>query len=220
MLPDGENVAMEGFLDEAGNACVVLTPACYAVPGNIVLSIYTISAEETLCIYSCSGIVISTMGRKGNAEEPDKPIIEAYTDPAIAEIRQQIADLAAQAAALQAAVAAIPAKQGSGANAVTFGLDTAANGTQSAAFGKGTVANKRSSVVFGEYNVEDTSNPVTKNGYVMIVGNGSASKRSNALTLSWDGTMTIGGALIIGKGLPWEAQLTPQKLQKLLALLE
>lgn len=214
MLPDGENVAVEGGLDVSGNACVVLTPACYAVPGKVVLSIYTVSGEETVCVYSCTGFVIPTLGRKGNAEEPAAPIVEAYTDPAIAEIRQQIA-------ALQAAVDAIPVRQGSGEDAVTAGLDTVASGTQSAAFGKGTIATQRSNFVVGEYNVEDTTAPNVRNGSVFVVGNGTESKRSNAFAVYYSGSAEIGGALTIGTAFPgMSVQLTPQKLKALLALLD
>lgn len=210
---DRRDVAVEGSLDSAGNACVVLTPACYAAPGRFLLSVYAANDDETVCVYACRGMILPTLGHKGDAEG-ENPIIEAYTDPAIAEIRQQLA-------ALQTAIDAIPVRAGAGEDTVVFGLNTAATGTQSTAIGKETVATKRSSFVIGEYNVIDPSDPVKRTGYVFIVGNGTAeAKRSNALALTFDGTLAVGGALTLGKGMPWEVQLTPQKLSQLLALLE
>lgn len=109
-------------------------------------------------------------------------------------------------------------------NSVAFGLDTEANGPQCAAFGKGTIATKRSSLVIGEYNVEDTTNPNYKTGFLMIAGNGTVLNgtvnRSNAMTLGWTGTMTLSGGLILGHGTAQQASLSPVDLKKLLALIE
>lgn len=262
MLSDGKNVAVEGWIDADGKACAVLTPACYAVPGRYQWSLFAVSDVETICVYSCRGIISPTLGRKGAAAEPTEPIVEAYTDPAIAELREQIAALQEAVAAIQhspfragdvdgtavlgdencvanaaysmalgqdcwataqGTLAVGSEAEANSSNSVAFGLDTEANGPQCAAFGKGTIATKRSSLVIGEYNVEDTTNPTYKTGYLMIAGNGTVLNgtvnRSNAMTLGWTGTMTLSGGLILGHGTAHQATLSPVDLQKLLAQL-
>lgn len=262
MLSDGQNVAVEGWIDADGKACAVLTPACYAVPGRYQWSLFAVSDVETICVYSCRGIISPTLGRKGAAAEPTEPIVEAYTDPAIAELREQIAALQEAVAAIQPSpfragdvegtavlgdencvanaaysmalgqdcwataqgtLAVGSEAEANSSNSVAFGLDTEANGPQCAAFGKGTIATKRSSLVIGEYNVEDTTNPTSKTGFLMIAGNGTVLngtiKRSNAMTLGWTGTMTLSGGLILGHGTAHQATLSPVDLQKLLALI-
>ena len=74
---DGQNVAPGGTVT-GGSASVVLTPACYAVPGGFSLYIYLVGVSETVCIYACAGQVIATVGANGTAGEVPEPIIESY----------------------------------------------------------------------------------------------------------------------------------------------
>lgn len=74
------------------------------------------------------------------------------------------------------------------------GIGSAASGSFSHAEGTRTIANGFSQHAFGKYNIEDNANT-----YVEIVGNGtSASARSNARTLDWNGNEWIAGALSVG----------------------
>ena len=75
---DHQNVAVGGSVSSQGEACVVLTPACYAVPGYYKLFIYVVSNEETVCVYACTGPVQATVGANGSAGEIPEPIIESY----------------------------------------------------------------------------------------------------------------------------------------------
>ena len=74
---DGQEVAPGGTVTD-GAAQVVLTPACYAVPGNFKFFIYVVSESETVCVYACAGNVQATVGRNGQAADPSDPIIESY----------------------------------------------------------------------------------------------------------------------------------------------
>ena len=88
-----------------------------------------------------------------------------------------------------------------GAYSHAEGQLTSASGTFSHAEGNETTANHRAQHVFGEHNVIDNSaNAATARGnYVEIVGNGtSASARSNARTLDWNGNETLAGKLTVG----------------------
>ena len=90
------------------------------------------------------------------------------------------------------------------------GRNTTASGGYSHAEGYYTIANHRAQHVFGEYNIADASTePANIRGnYVEIIGNGtgiSASSRSNARTLDWDGNEWLAGGLtteedILAKG--------------------
>lgn len=230
LRPDGRDVSVDGWTED-GSACVVLTAGCYAVSGDFRLNIFASAGGETRCLYACTGRVEPTAGANGGAGDAG-PIIEHYPDQAIVELREEIA-------ALREAVAGIPIRKGdaegsavlgdatcvaNGSNAVAIGLGAKANGPQCAAFGKGTIATKRSSLVIGEYNVEDTTNPNYKTGFLMIAGNGTVLNgtvnRSNAMTLGWTGTMTLSGGLILGYGTAHQATLSPVDLKKLLALIE
>ena len=75
---DHQNVAVGGSVSSQGEACVVLTPACYAVPGYYKLFIYVVSNQETVCVYACTGPVQATVGANGSAGEIPEPIIESY----------------------------------------------------------------------------------------------------------------------------------------------
>ena len=73
------------------------------------------------------------------------------------------------------------------------GQDTLASGIRSHAEGYGTIAKSSNQHVQGKYNIEDTSSL-----YAHIVGNGSASDRSNAYTLDWDGNAWFAGNIYLG----------------------
>lgn len=83
---------------------------------------------------------------------------------------------------------------GTGDNSHAEGNTTVSFGNQSHAEGLGTVANSRSQHVVGEYNVAEAQNKTGRGSFAEVVGNGSsASARSNARTLAWDGTETLAG---------------------------
>lgn len=79
--------------------------------------------------------------------------------------------------------------------ASAFGLNSLASGESSFAHGEGTVAQGRCQIVFGSYNIaQGTSTTQYGTDYAFIVGNGdSSANRSNALSLSWEGNLAIGG---------------------------
>lgn len=90
-----------------------------------------------------------------------------------------------------------------GVNSVAFGLHSYAGGDSSVAFGNYTQANGRRSVAFGEntkaivdnqlvigrYNVPDSN----KNAF--IIGNGTTDALKNALTVDWNGTLSLSGGI-------------------------
>lgn len=86
---------------------------------------------------------------------------------------------------------------------------TTASGASSHAEGYGTIANHASQHVFGECNVADPSSAAAtaRGNFVEIVGNGAnTNNRSNARTLSWDGTETLAADLVFNNA------TTPQSL--------
>ena len=87
----------------------------------------------------------------------------------------------------------------SGMQAHAEGLGTSCSGNQSHAGGYGTIAQRASQMVIGEYNIADTGgltpSPLSKGTYVFIIGNGSNSARSNALTVDWNGNVIASGTL-------------------------
>lgn len=88
----------------------------------------------------------------------------------------------------------------SGPQAHAEGSSTLASGTSSHAEGYNTQANHKSQHVFGECNIVDNSSVATteRGNYIEIVGNGtSASARSNARTLDWNGNEVLAGDLTI-----------------------
>lgn len=87
------DVAVTGWLDAHGRANIVLTPGCYAVPGNYRLFIYvknpTEGDEKTVCIYACTGTVVPTVGKNGPA--PATPeIIETYPEGALDALAERV----------------------------------------------------------------------------------------------------------------------------------
>ena len=82
------------------------------------------------------------------------------------------------------------------------GDDTTASGVASHAQNTQTIASKNSQTAIGTFNTEDTSTTTTHpNGiaaygqFAVIVGNGTSSARSNALTVDWAGNVTIAGTI-------------------------
>jgi len=114
------------------------------------------------------------------------------------------------------------ASQAVGVQAHAEGASAAAFGDYSHAQGMGTIAKNKSQYVFGEYNEVDSSNNAStkKGNYIEIVGKGaSATSRSNARTLDWDGNESLAGGITLGKGTANEVTLTPETLKQLIALL-
>lgn len=70
------------------------------------------------------------------------------------------------------------------------GYDTIAQAHATHAQNRGTVAASEAQTAIGRYNAEDAND-----AYALIVGNGTSSTRSNALTVAWDGSTTIGGSV-------------------------
>lgn len=61
-------------------------------------------------------------------------------------------------------------------------------GTNSLALGVGTLTASQTQIALGKYNVSDSNNT-----YAVIIGNGTANNaRSNALTIDWNGNVSIG----------------------------
>ena len=88
----------------------------------------------------------------------------------------------------------------SGSESHAEGSYTTASGTGAHVEGTGTIANHAYQHVFGTWNEADgNSNPAYEKGkYIEIVGNGrSASNRTNARTLDWNGNETIYGDITI-----------------------
>lgn len=84
-----------------------------------------------------------------------------------------------------------------GLNSHAEGYATSANGDNSHAEGEYTIAKNKSQHVFGKYNKADSSikGPDQDGNYIEIVGNGTASDRSNARTLDWSGNEWLAGTL-------------------------
>ena len=104
------------------------------------------------------------------------------------------------------------------------GLGSTASGYYSHAEGNDSVASHKSQHVFGEYNIEDPSTAAadTRGNYVEIVGNGtSASAKSNARTLNWNGNEWIKGTLTQGSSIEIKknvADMTQEDGDKILNL--
>lgn len=85
-----------------------------------------------------------------------------------------------------------------------------AQGNYSTSMGSGTQANSLSQFVIGQCNTVDTTgNQTTRGTHAFIIGNGTSdTARSNAFSVDWDGSITLGNT-----------KLTETQLQQLLALL-
>ncbi len=86
----------------------------------------------------------------------------------------------------------------SGDHTASFGENTQARGTNAASMGFGTIAKANYSLVIGHFNdssdVPDINVPVATDR-LFVVGNGTSTNRSNALTLLRNGNLTIAGML-------------------------
>lgn len=85
------------------------------------------------------------------------------------------------------------------------GAGSVASGAQSHAQNYQTVAARRCQTALGTYNVEDTASATTHPGglqdcgtYAVIIGNGTALARSNALTVDWSGNEWVSGNVEVG----------------------
>ena len=74
----------------------------------------------------------------------------------------------------------------SGAAGHAEGLDTVADGGYSHAQNRGTVAASNDQTALGRFNIRDMSTL-----YAVIIGNGTSSARSNALTVDWSGEVRL-----------------------------
>lgn len=83
--------------------------------------------------------------------------------------------------------------QANGEHSRAGGYGCKANGKGAFAFGRFAAANGEYSFVRGKLNLVDNNNK-----YVEIVGNGDASKRSNAYTLDWNGNAWFAGNVEVG----------------------
>jgi hypothetical protein len=87
--------------------------------------------------------------------------------------------------------------EASGQSSFAEGSNTIAQGTNSHSAGFGTKASHKSQFVIGEFNAIDNSdNPPTSRGkYAFIIGKGTGNNdRKNALTVTWDGSVSHEGS--------------------------
>ncbi|WP_206109227.1 hypothetical protein [Paenibacillus sp. HB172176] len=103
-----------------------------------------------------------------------------------------------------------------GNSAHAEGKDSVASGKYSHSQNKGTIASGESQTAMGRFNIEDDSKAV-------IIGNGlDDDNRSNALTLDWDGNLSLSGEVTDGEGTTLsslkssivEGQTIPSPLQR------
>ena len=108
---EGNNVQPESWLDEDGNACVVLTPSCYAKEGKYKLTIFvtkteTVNNEDkvtTVCVFACQGVIVNTLGRDYQGEII-APIIEPYPDARIDSLTDTVSGLSTTVTGLTSTV--------------------------------------------------------------------------------------------------------------------
>lgn len=81
-------------------------------------------------------------------------------------------------------------------NTVALNQGTTASGNSSTAIGLGTIAQGDNQLALGKYNIADDND-----NYAEVVGNGnSASNRSNARVLDWQGNERLAGTITINNG--------------------
>lgn len=86
--------------------------------------------------------------------------------------------------------------ESTGRGSLTFGTYSKSSGAGSAAFGVFSEATADGQFVIGRYNEPDSGGQ-----YAFIIGNGTDYTRSNALTVDWDGNLSVkGGIMSIGDG--------------------
>ena len=77
-----------------------------------------------------------------------------------------------------------------GQRAHAEGYQTKALGANSHSQGRGTIASSSDQHAQGRYNIEDTTGT-----YAFILGNGTSTNRSNAMTVDWDGNLSMSGSV-------------------------
>lgn len=95
------------------------------------------------------------------------------------------------------------------------GSATTASGTYSHAGGLGTKASGDAQCVIGKYNIDDTNN-----NYGFIIGNGTSSTSSNALTVNWNGNTWIAGSLTQGSSRKVKTNIAPIDISEIEKILE
>ena len=101
----------------------------------------------------------------------------------------------------------------SGSGSHAEGHYAKASGRNSHAEGIHTEAAGEAQHVLGKYNI------VSSSDYVEIVGNGTATNRSNARTLDWNGNESLQGSLTLGEGTADRTTITAAQLKALIAML-
>ena len=104
------------------------------------------------------------------------------------------------------------------------GSETVASGEMAHAQNQKTIAAKACQTAIGKYNLEDTETTTSKQK-ALIIGNGTSSARSNALTVDWSGNVEAAGGADLAAmtessgtysgGLNDEALLTSATITKL-----
>ena len=84
-------------------------------------------------------------------------------------------------------------------NSHAEGADTTASGIYSHAQNHGTIASKSNQTAIGKYNIEDTA-IVTADQKAFIIGNGTSTTPSNALTVDWNGNVDLPTGKFSGVG--------------------
>lgn len=108
------------------------------------------------------------------------------------------------------------ANTASGSMAVAIGNLNEVSGDYAVSMGYRTKASSANQYVFGKDNIEDTNRT-----YLFILGNGtSASAKSNAMTVDWNGNITLTGGITLGKGTINEVTLSATELKQLKTLIQ
>ncbi|MFC4304093.1 hypothetical protein [Cohnella boryungensis] len=82
-----------------------------------------------------------------------------------------------------------------------YGRWSAALGTSSQAQNEGTIAKGYAQTAMGKYNVPQSNDgTISPTDLALIVGNGTNTERSNAMTLAWNGDLWTAGEIVDGNG--------------------
>lgn len=123
-----------------------------------------------------------------------EPIIVSDNDKKL-----KIGNGVSKAADLPYLLDTVPVEKGTGTNSIQqTGAVSTATGKGAVALGEGTKASKNNTVALGAYNLEDS------NTYVLTVGNGNSSQRTNALTVDKNGNLWFSGNIKVG-GTGWDS---------------
>ena len=87
-----------------------------------------------------------------------------------------------------------------GVNSVAAGYWSSAGGNCSFALGDKLIAQRKHQTVIGKFNIADTggTDATTDGNSAFIIGNGTSSQRSNALTVDWNGNAVLAGKVTVG----------------------